>query len=101
LRVVIARGFARIHHRNLVSFGVLPLQVEASTYDALEPGDHLRFEGLHRALHAGDDVSAVAEGRKITLRHGLSRSQVDTILAGGAIPRRRARHIPAERLSAS
>ena len=54
LRVVLARGFARIHWQNLVSFGVLPLTfTDPSDHDRIERGDVLRLRGLRRALRAG------------------------------------------------
>jgi aconitate hydratase len=54
LRAVLAQGYARIHHQNLVNFGILPLTfADADGYDGVEQGDVIVLEGLHAALRAG------------------------------------------------
>jgi aconitate hydratase len=86
LRAVLAKSFARIHWQNLVSFGVLPLEFErASDYDTLHPEDVLRFEGLRRALSAGDRLGVLAGERRIGVRHALTRRQVELVLAGSLV----------------
>lgn len=94
LRVVLARGFARIHWQKLVNFGVLPLTfADPADYDRIGPGAVLRLSGLHRALRAGRDVSAALDGagRTVALRHDLSPRQLDLLLRGGVINRLRER----------
>ncbi|MBZ9537711.1 aconitate hydratase [Modicisalibacter tunisiensis] len=86
LRVVVAKGFARIHWQNLVNFGVLPLRFDSDAdYDALESGQTLRFSGLHKALKNGDTLTAETPRGKITLRHDLTPRQVEVLLDGGLI----------------
>ena len=88
LRVVIARGFARIHWQNLVNFGVLPLVIDGEDgYDRLEVGDVLRFDDLHRQIRDGHEVRCNDETQNfsLTLRHNLSGRQEEVILAGGLI----------------
>jgi len=86
LRVVVAKGFARIHWQNLVNFGVLPLRFDSDAdYDALESGQTLRFSGLHKALKEGDTLSAETPKGRITLRHDLTPRQVEVLLDGGLI----------------
>lgn len=104
LRAVLVRGFARIHHQNLVNFGVLPLTfAEPEGYAAIEQGDVLVLEGLHAALGEGgasdrqEDAKADGGGglltarnlsrggREIPLRHHLSPRQVAVLLQGGLI----------------
>jgi aconitase A len=47
LQLVIARSFARIHWKNLVNFGVLPLTfVAPSDCDHLQQGDTIRISNL-------------------------------------------------------
>jgi aconitate hydratase len=88
LRVVLARGFARIHWQNLVNFGVLPLSfADQSAYDAVEQGDVLVLRGLRAAVREGRDVEVVDETKSTTFvaRHDLSERQVDVLLAGGLV----------------
>ncbi|KDP87715.1 aconitate hydratase [Cupriavidus sp. SK-3] len=88
LRVVIAKGFARIHWQNLINFGVLPLKFKnAGDYDALAQGDVLVLEKLDVALAAGSEIEAEIDGRgeRLTLTHQLSPRQIAVLRAGGLI----------------
>jgi aconitate hydratase len=87
LRVVLARGFARIHEQNLVNFGILPLEFgDPAEYDQLESGDVLVFEDLKKNVRE-NRVSIENRDRKRTVesRHRLSPRQVEILLAGGLI----------------
>jgi len=88
LRVVAAKSFARIHHENLVNFGVLPLTLEeASDYDAVEPDDVLVFDDLRAALEKGARLRARNRrtGKDIGFTHDLGAHQVRRVLAGGLV----------------
>jgi aconitate hydratase len=85
LRVVLAKGFARIHRQNLINYGVLPLVfVDLNDYDRLRKGDVLQVRDLRRALKSGKEIMLECGG-SIAASHGLTEKQVDTILAGGLI----------------
>src|SRR5262249_55573608 len=84
LRVVIARGFARIHHQNLINFGVLPLRfTDPSDYEHLQTGQRLLLQDLRARVESG----AVIEARRpdppavIALHHELSPREVGILLA--------------------
>ncbi|QRQ85589.1 aconitate hydratase [Cupriavidus oxalaticus] len=88
LRMVIARGFARIHWQNLVNFGILPLRFgDAADYDRLALGDVLVLEHLDTALATGTEIEAsiANRGECLLLTHGLSPRQVAILRAGGLI----------------
>ncbi|MBR8094894.1 aconitate hydratase [Burkholderia cenocepacia] len=87
LRVVVARSFARIHHGNLVNFGILPLTfAEEGEFRDVKPGIMLRFAGLHAALRSRDrTIMADFGGRAIRLQHSLSPRETETVIAGGII----------------
>ncbi|MCK0767577.1 aconitate hydratase [Chromohalobacter canadensis] len=86
MRVVIAKSFARIHHQNLVNFGVLPLTFsDGDDYDALEVDTRIGFDKLQEALEAGGPVTAQADGRTLTLEHALTPRQVEILFSGGLI----------------
>jgi aconitate hydratase len=87
LQLVAAKSFARIHRQNLVNYGVLPLTFAAAEdYARIQPDDVLVVEEPHSQLQAGPALE-VSVGRKgtITLRHDLSRREVDIVRAGGLI----------------
>jgi aconitate hydratase len=83
LRIVLAKGFARIHRQNLINYGVLPLVfVDPKDYDRLRKEDVLGVRDLRRALKSGKEIM-LEFSRPIAVRHGLTEKQIDTILAGG------------------
>jgi aconitate hydratase len=85
LRLVLAKGFGRIHRQNLINYGVLPLLfVHPEDYDRLRKGDVLHVRDLRRALESGKEIMLECGG-SIAARHGLTEKQVDMILAGGLI----------------
>ncbi|KAB2374797.1 aconitate hydratase [Actinomadura montaniterrae] len=94
LRLVLARGYARIHWQNLVNFGILPLEfADEADYDRVEQGDRLRVEGVRAALEKGTEVEVrnVTKDETYRARHRLSPRQRDLVAAGGQIPALRAR----------
>src|ERR687886_191354 len=56
IRAVIAKSFARIHRRNLISQGILPLRFkEESDYDTFEQGQRWELPDLRSRLEDGDE----------------------------------------------
>jgi aconitate hydratase len=87
LRVVVARGFARIHRQNLLNFGILPLEfTDPAEYEQLERGDVLVLNDLHGNIRQGR-VSIENRSRNRTFETCLAVStrQTDVLLAGGLI----------------
>jgi aconitate hydratase len=88
LRMVIAKSFARIHWQNLANFGIVPLEfADASDCDRIEQGDELTVENLRDQLANGTEVTVRGKDREFRCTHRLSPRQVETVLAGGVIPR--------------
>ncbi|WP_213423963.1 aconitate hydratase [Bhargavaea massiliensis] len=88
LRVALAKDFARIHWQNLVNFGILPLTfANPDDYDSLEEGDVLQLTDLKETIPAVNEfyIGVKGTGRKILVRHALSRRQVEVMLKGGMI----------------
>jgi len=87
LRVVLARGFARIHAQNLVNFGILPLEfADPLEYDQIGSGDTLVLDDLHENI-CQECLSIKNSNRSRTFetRHSLSARQLEILLAGGVI----------------
>ena len=89
LRVVLAKGYARIHWQNLANFGILPLEFgNPDDYDQLSQGTVLRMDGIRQMLESGaqEIEASVDGGDTMTMVHRLSERQREMILAGGLIP---------------
>lgn len=88
LRVVIAKSFARIHHQNLVNFGILPLTfIDDADYDKLELGDTILIENARKLVGNGKEFEVRIQNKNqmLRLKHNLSTRQIDMILAGSLI----------------
>ncbi len=87
IRAVIAKGFARIHRRNLISQGILPLRFEEeSDYDRFEQGQKWELPEIRARLENGDEeVPLKKEGDEVTLLAEYSQRERDIILAGGIL----------------
>jgi len=89
LRMVIAKGFARIHRMNLVNFGILPVIFNDPTlYDRLELNDVILMENVREQLAASVNnrtLELSVPGKNITfsVSHNLFPRMIDVILAGG------------------
>jgi len=88
LRVVLAKGFARIHSQNLINFGVLPLTFSnPADYESIEMGNILRLAGLHWSLVAGRELTVenITRRQSFLVHHFMSERQVHVMLSGGLI----------------
>ena len=88
LRVVLARGYARIYRQNLINAAVLPLVFEdEADYDRLEADDVILLDGVRDGLGKADRLSVRIKGKdgEAFVRHGFSERQLDVVLAGGLV----------------
>jgi aconitate hydratase len=87
IRAVIAKSFARIHRRNLISQGILPLRLkEESDYDSFEQGQTWELPEIRDRLQNGDEeVPLKKEGGEVTLLAEFSKRERDILLAGGIL----------------
>jgi aconitate hydratase len=87
LRLVLAKGFARIHHQNLINFGVLPLTFnDEADFDQLEQGAVLSLQGLRRTIESGASqftIEVKDSSRQISANCELSQRERSLLLAGG------------------
>jgi aconitate hydratase len=88
VRAVIAKSIERIHHANLVNFGILPLVfADPKDADGIRIGDELELADL-RAAVAGRDALAVrnaTRGATFDVRLNVSQRQRNILLAGGVL----------------
>ncbi len=86
VRMVIAKGFERIHQANLINFGILPCCFEqADDYDRLQPDDRIACSNLHAGLLGRVALRNVTQGYDFTVTSELTERQRNIILAGGLL----------------
>jgi len=88
VKAVLAKTFARMHHANLINFGILPLRfVDEADYERLNPGYALEIANVRQAIRAGNQITVrnVTQGYEFTARHDLTPRQVEIALAGGLL----------------
>jgi aconitate hydratase len=93
VRAVLVAGLARIHRRNLIAQGLVPLLIDLQVRDRLEVGDQLTIPGLRQALGSGaEEVEVQVEGKPgFVARLELSPRERETVLAGGLLNQLRER----------
>jgi aconitate hydratase len=87
VRAVIAKSFARIHRRNLIAQGIVPLLFKAENdYDKAGLGQTWRVSGLLEIAEGADELPTDIEGvGEITLTHDLLPREREIVVAGGLI----------------
>src|SRR3954451_1651930 len=89
VKVVVAKSFARIHRRNLVAQGILPLTFAAeSDYDKAEVGDTWSFPNVREELadQQTDEVTVEIEGKgELKLTHDLAPTEREILVEGGLL----------------
>ena len=88
VRAVIAKSFARIHHANLVNFGIVPLEfVDKEDYNKFSLGDEIEIPELTERLQQGKEIVVInkATGEEIVCKYNLTPKQVSVLLAGGLL----------------
>jgi aconitate hydratase len=87
VRVVIAKSFARIHRRNLIAQGIVPLLfADEADYERAKIGQTWRIAGLHGIAEGEDELLAEVEGLgTIALTHDFLPREREIVVAGGLI----------------
>lgn len=88
VHAVIAKNFARIHWKNLINFGILPLTFDnKSDYSKIEEGDVLILDNVLKCISEGKKVKITnkTQGQIYSVSHNLSEREIDILLEGGII----------------
>jgi predicted aconitate hydratase len=87
VRAVIAKSFARIHRRNLIAQGIVPLLFkDEADYDQAEIGQTWRISELHSIADGNDEIPCEIESvGEITLTHDFLPRERGIVVAGGLI----------------
>jgi aconitate hydratase len=92
VRAVVARSYARIHRRNLIGVGILPLVYDDAEEPRARIGERWRIPGLAAAVTGGADAvtAEIDDGRRIELRLQLTPNERAVLHAGGLVAHIRA-----------
>jgi len=87
VRAVIAKGFARIHRRNLIAQGIVPLLFkDPADYDQAELGQKWEIRDLHAIADGEDELQVEIEGAPaFTVTHDFLPREREIVVAGGLI----------------
>jgi aconitate hydratase len=87
VRAVIAKSFARIHRRNLIAQGIVPLTFrDEADYDRAEIGQTWRISRLQSIGEAEDELQVETEaGEQFVVTHDLLPREREIVVAGGLI----------------
>jgi aconitate hydratase len=88
IQAVVAKSFARIHRRNLIGQGILPLTfADESNYERVSQGDTWEIEGVRETVESGETklIAKSEAGEEITLEASLLPREREVLLAGGML----------------
>ena len=93
VEAIFAQSFARIHKANLFNFGLIPFEIDASTYDRLNQGDTINVvDEVAQGVRTGRETFEIlinGEWEAIaTLR--ASEREREIVAAGGKLPHTKA-----------
>lgn len=86
VRAVFAKGFHRIHRRNLINNGIVPALIDDEVYGMAKQGDTWRLPRIRQELEAGSDTFTLSlDGREMEVRNDLAQHEREQLLAGGLL----------------
>jgi aconitate hydratase len=87
VRAVIAKSFARIHRRNLIAQGIVPLTFrDEADYDRAQIGQTWRISRLQAIAEGEDEIPVETEaGEELVVTHDLLPREREIVVAGGLI----------------
>jgi aconitate hydratase len=87
VRAVIAKSFARIHRRNLIAQGIVPLLFkDDADYDRAELGQTWKIQDLHAIAEGEDELQIEIDGAPaFTVTHDFLPREREIVVAGGLI----------------
>jgi aconitate hydratase len=89
VKAVLAKSIARIHHDNLVNFGIVPLTlVNPQDYDDIDQDSELLLEDVKNGVENGTEVLTVknlSNGKTYNAKLTLSNRQRSILAAGGTL----------------
>jgi aconitate hydratase len=86
VRAVFTKGFHRIHRRNLINNGIIPILLDDDVYEKAEVGAQWRLPRIREEIEAGSATFTLElDGVDQTARNDLGRHERQQLLAGGLL----------------
>jgi len=88
IEAVFAQSFARIHKANLFNFGIVPLAIDAETYDRIEQGDDIEIlDDVDAGVRSGKEsyTARVNDEWEFTASLDASERERDILASGGKL----------------
>ena len=88
IEAVFAQSFARIHKANLFNFGIVPLAIDAETYEEIDQGDELAIvDDVPAGVRSGQEEFTVSVNGEweFTADLDASERERDILAAGGKL----------------
>src|SRR6056297_3309944 len=85
IQAVVVKSFARIHKKNLINFGIIPLVFEnKDDYDSISQGDTIKINNLINQI-MNETVEAEIQGKKINLKLEVLEIDREVLKQGGKL----------------
>jgi aconitate hydratase len=86
VRAVFAKAIHRIHRRNLINNGILPILIDDDLHGKAEVGQEWRLPNVRKELEEGSDTfTLLMDGQERQVRNDLGRHEREQLLAGGLL----------------
>jgi aconitate hydratase len=86
VRAVFAKTIHRIHRRNLINNGIVPVLIDDEVYNKAQLGDTWRLPRIRDELERGSDTfTLLMAGQEFKVRNDLKRHEREQLLAGGLL----------------
>lgn len=90
IKAVLSKSFARIHRKNLINMGILPIIFKEETdYERIAQGDRIEIKNLHKGIDDEKlDIEVIGKDRKrktISVLLPLLAKEKEILKAGGAL----------------
>jgi aconitate hydratase len=85
VKAVLAKSIHRIHRRNLLAQGLIPMVIDDATYDEINLGENIRFPHIRKELETLPATLTLSIGENShSIKANLTEYERDLVLAGGA-----------------
>jgi aconitate hydratase len=86
VRAVFAKAFHRIHRRNLINNGIVPVLIDDEALNKAQVGDTWRLPDIRAEIASGNrEFTLQLDGEAVTVRNDLQEHEREQLLAGGLL----------------